>query len=309
VLNYVLRRLAVAVPTVLVLSALVFFLGLLAPADPVTIMLGQHADPASSARLRREFGLDQPAYIQYGRYLWNAVRYGDLGRSYVDRAPVTRILAKLYPASLQLAGFAMLFAVVVGVPLGLLAAARRDSWADRLLVALSVIGLSVPSFVLGPVLILVFALQLGWFPVAFGGRPVDFVLPAIALGSRPASLIARMTRASMLEALRGDYVRTALAKGLRRRTVLLRHAFRNALIPILTVAGVSTGYLLTGSFVVETVFGIPGIGRLSILSIKNYDYPMIQAVTLLGAVGFVGINLAVDVLYGFIDPRIRAGTA
>jgi peptide/nickel transport system permease protein len=289
-LKYALYRLALAVPTLVLLSALTFFLGLLAPSDPVTIMLGQHANPAEVARLKHEYGLDRPALVQYGDYLWDAL-HGDFGVS--------------YPATATLAGYAILYALLVGLPLGFLAAARQDTWVDRLAVGASVLGFSVPNFVLGPILVLIFAVQLHWVPVAFRGYPIDFILPAIALGNRPAGLIARMTRASMLEAIRQDYVRTGLAKGLTWRRVLVRHALRNALVPILTVVGISAGYLMGGSFVVETVFGIPGIGRLSIDSIKQFDYPVIQAVTLLGATAFVLINLGVDLLYGFIDPRIR----
>ncbi len=307
-LRYGFRRLLLAVPTLLALSALTFFLGLLAPSDPVTIILGQHADPETAARLRHEFGLDRHPLVQYGDFLRHAVQ-GDFGRSYFTRQPVVQDLAQRYPATATLAGWAILFAVGVGVPLGLLAAARQNTALDRLAVSLSVVGVSVPSFVVGPILILVFALGLGWLDVSFQGDPIDFLLPAVALGSRPAALIARMTRASMLDSLRQDYVRTALAKGVARGGVLLRHAFRNALVPVLTVIGTSTGYLLSGSFVVESIFGIPGIGTLSIDSIKRYDYPMIQAVTLIGAVAFVTVNLFVDLLYGFIDPRIRAPLA
>jgi peptide/nickel transport system permease protein len=303
--RYVARRIGLAIPTLVLLSALTFFLGLLAPSDPVTIMLGQHADAQARQRLRHEFGLDRPPLVQYGDYLWHAL-HGDFGRSYTTREPVVGRLASLYPATLTLACYAIILAVCVGVPLGILAAARQNSLLDRLCVGLSALGLSVPTFVSGPILILVFALGLGWFHVAFTGRPVDFLLPAITLAARPAGLIARMTRASLLDAIRQDYVRTALAKGLSFGAALRRHALRNALVPILTVIGTSTGYLMGGSFVVETIFGIPGIGSTSITSIMEYDYPVIQAVTLLGAAVFVAINLLVDVLYAFIDPRIRA---
>ena len=306
-MRYAARRCLLAIPTLLLLSALTFFLGLLAPSDPVTIMLGQHANEAERVRLRHEFGLDRPPTVQYADFVWHAL-HGDFGRSYTTRAPVTHMIQGLYPATVRLAGYAMLFAVCAGVPLGLLAAVRQNSLLDRLCVGASVFGLSLPTFVVGPALLLVFAVGLRWFSVAFAGRPIDYLLPAIALGSRPAGLIARMTRSSMLESLRQDYVRTAFAKGLSRGAVLLRHAFRNALTPILTVMGTSAGYLMGGSFVVETVFGIPGIGRLSIDSIKEFDYPVIQAVTLLGAVAFVVINLLVDLLYGVIDPRIRTAS-
>jgi peptide/nickel transport system permease protein len=304
ILRYAGRRLLLALPTLFLLSALTFFLGLMAPSDPITILLGQHANEGDRQRLRHEYGLDRPPLVQYGDYVWHAL-HGDFGRSYQTRQPVTGMLAELYPATATLAGYAMLYAAALGVPLGFLAAARQNRREDRLSVALSLLGLSVPAFVLGPVLILIFAVWLRWLPVAYAGDPIGYLLPAITLGSRPAALIARMTRAGMVEALRQDYVRTALAKGVSRGRVLIRHALRNALIPIVTVIGTSAGYLMGGSFVVETIFGIRGIGGYSIESIKNYDYPLIQAVTLLGAVAFVSINLLVDILYGFIDPRIR----
>lgn len=307
-LRFILRRLLFAVPTLLALSAIVFLAALFAPSDPVTIMLGQHANDADRARLRHEFGLDRAPLVQYGDYLAHSL-HGDFGRSYTTRQPVVEMLADLYPATAKLAGCSILFAILIGVPLGFIAAVRQNTFLDRLCSGLSVLGLSVPTFVTGPLLLMVFAVTLKWVLVEHQGAPADFILPAVVLGGRPAAMIARMTRASMLDALRQDYVRTAYAKGLSGPRVLLRHAFRNALVPVITVIGTSTGYLMGGSFVVETVFGIPGIGSLSIYMIKHYDYPVIQAVTLLGAAAFVTINLLVDLLYGFIDPRIRTSAA
>lgn len=307
-LRFILRRLALVVPTLLILSAATFFLGLLAPLDPITIMMGQHADEAREKRLRHQFGLDRPPLIQYADFVARAIR-GDFGLSYTTRRPVVADIALRYPATATLAGCALLFAVGIGVPLGFFASIHQNSLADRACVGLSVLAVSVPAFVVGPLLLLMFALQLKLVPVAFGGQPADFILPAITLGARPMALIARMTRASMLDTLRQDFVRTALAKGLSRGNVLVRHAFRNALIPVLTVIGTSTGYLLGGSFVVETVFGIPGIGRASIEAIKLADYPVVQAVVLIAATAFVLVNLLVDVLYGFANPRIRTAAS
>jgi ABC-type dipeptide/oligopeptide/nickel transport system permease component len=256
------------------------------------------------ARLRHEYGLDRPPLEQFVRFLLGAVR-ADFGISYYDQSPVSQTLEDRVPTTLALGAVATLFAVAAGVPLGLLAAIRRDTWVDRATMSLSLVGLSVPGFVIGPLLIWLFASQLGWLPVARWGQPVDYLLPAITLACRPTALIARIMRASMLEVLGQDYVRTALAKGLARGRVLLLHAFKNAVIPTLTVIGTASGYMLGGSFVVETIFAVPGIGSRSITAIQQRDYPMIQATTLLLAAIFVTINLVVDLLYGLLDPRIR----
>lgn len=239
-MRYVLTRLVLVVPTLLLLSAVTFFLGFLTPSDPVIVKLGQHADPAAAARLRHEYGLDRPPLEQFGHFLWGAVR-GDFGISYYDDSPVSRTLGERVPTTLALGLVATCFAVAVGVPLGVLAAIRRDSWIDRTTMGLSLVGLSVPGFVIGPLLIWLFASLLGWLPVARWGQPVDFVLPAITLASRPTALIARIMRTSMLEVVAQDYVRTALAKGLTRGRVLFLHAFKNAIIPTLTVVGTAAG--------------------------------------------------------------------
>jgi peptide/nickel transport system permease protein len=302
--RFVVGRLAAFVPTLVLLSAITFFLGLLTPSDPVIVKLGQHADPAAVERLRREYGLDRPPLEQFGRFLAGAIR-GDFGISYYDDSPVSRTLAERVPTTLRLGLVAICLAVAAGVPLGLIAAIRRDTWVDRATMSLSLVGLSVPGFVIGPLLIWLFAQQLGWLPVARWGRPIDYALPAITLACRPTALIARIMRASMLEVLAQDYVRTAMAKGLTRARVLMLHAFKNAVIPTLTVIGTAAGYMLGGSFVVETIFAVPGIGSRSITAIQQRDYPMIQATTLLLAAVFVTINLVVDLLYGAIDPRIR----
>ncbi|MBI3909345.1 MAG: ABC transporter permease [Armatimonadetes bacterium] len=306
--SFLLKRLALAIPTLLLLSAITFLVGSLAPSDPATTILRERATPEAVARLRHELGLDRPLWRQYLDYVGHVCQ-GDFGISYYDRRPVLETLAETYPETARLAGYAILLSLLLGVPLGLSAAACQDRWVDRLAMGVAVVGVSLPSFVLGSLLILVFAQVLGWLPVAYTGRPLELLLPALALGSRPAALIARITRASVLEALRQDYVRTALAKGLSRTRALLGHALRNALVPILTVVGVSTGYLLAGSFVVESVFVIPGIGRLSLDAITRRDYPVLQAVTLLGASAFVLVNLLVDVAYACVDPRVRSGMA
>lgn len=303
-LRFVLGRLALIPPTLLLLALVTFFLGYLSPSDPIEIMLGQHANPVTAARLRHQYGLDRSPLVQFGSYLIGAL-HGDLGRSYYDQRPVIQTLAEGFPATLELSLAAIVIAVLIGVPLGVLAAARQDTWIDRASMSLALVGVSVPAFVIGPLLIYVIATRLRLLPVAEWGTFQDLLLPALTLGSRPAALIARLTRASMLDSLRQDYVRTAFAKGLSRPRVLLLHAFKNAVIPTLTVIGTSVGYMLGGSFVVETIFRVPGLGYLSIEAISRRDYPIIQGTTLLLAAVFVFVNLVVDLLYGVFDPRIR----
>ena len=304
-IRFLLQRAAMALATLWVLSLVTFLMGAMAPGGPVEVLLGQHANPEAAAQLKRELGLDQPLPVQYARWLGN-VLYGDFGISFRDRRPVSRTLADRYPVTVQLAGFAGIFAVCLGVPLGLLAAIRPGSWLDRFATTLALMGVSIPTFVLLPLLVLVFSLQLRWFPVTYNREWWHLILPALALGLRPSAMIARMTRASLMETLQQDFVRTARAKGVSWTGTLLRHAGKNAIIPVLTVIGTSVGYMLGGSFVVETIFGIPGIGNLSIAAIPARDYPMIQAVTLLAAAVFILVNLVVDLLYGLFDPRLRA---
>lgn len=307
-IRFLAHRTALALATLWVLSLITFLLGAMAPGGPAEVVLGQHADPQLIAQFKRERGLDQPLYVQYSRWLGSAVR-GDLGISFRDNQPISRTLAARYPITARLALMAALYALLVGVFLGVLAALKPDSWLDRLATSLALTGVSMPAFVLLPLLVLVFSLRLHWFPVTYNDQWWHLLLPAVALGTRPAALVARMTRASFLEALGQDYVRTARAKGLDWGKTVLRHAGKNALVPILTVFGTSVGYLLGGSFVVETIFGVPGIGAISVEAIPARDYPMIQAVTLLAAAVFIGVNLLVDLLYGFLDPRLRSAAA
>jgi peptide/nickel transport system permease protein len=308
VIRSLLRRTVLALGTLWALSLITFLLGALAPGGPAEVVLGQHANPQLIAKFKHERGLDLPLYEQYGRWLGGAVR-GDLGISFRDNQPIGRTLLSRYPVTARLALIAALYALIVGVSLGVVAALRPDSWLDRLATSLALTGVSLPAFVLLPLLVLVFSLRLHWFPVTYNDQWWHLLLPAVALGTRPAALVARMTRASFLEALGQDYVRTARAKGLDWGKTVLRHAGKNALVPVLTVFGTSVGYLLGGSFVVETIFGIPGIGAISVDAIPARDYPMIQAVTLLAAAVFIGVNLLVDLLYGFLDPRLRSAAA
>lgn len=304
-LTVVRNRLLLAIPTLLAVSLVTFFLGYFAPSSPVDVLLGQHGDPETRRRLTHDLGLDRPALTQYGDFLWHAL-HGDLGRSIANAGrPVTEMLAEQFPATALLATLALVVALVLGIPAGCLAALKHNGLVDRSVMAYVLIFVSLPPFVLAPILVLVFALWLGWLPASGWDDPACLILPVLVLAARPAALIARLMRSSMLDVIRQDYIRTALAKGLSYGQVLRRHALKNAFLPVLTVVGNTFGYLLTGSFVVETIFNIPGLGFESIQSIRQRDYPVIQGMALLVAALFIGVNLVVDLLYGFIDPRVR----
>ncbi len=309
-LRFVAARIGLAVPTLLAISFLVFFAAYLSPADPVDIIVGERAAPEVKARTRQQWGLDRPPLVRYGDYLWNIVTRFDFGRSYLTQESIIDIIQRGFPNTALLATLALLLSLLVGIPSGMLAAVWVNRAPDRIAMSLALTGVAVPSFVLGPVLVLVFALRLDWLPVVGfspqGGMTAEFfVLPTIVLAARSAALIARLTRSAMLDVLRQDYVRTARAKGLGNGVVLFKHALKNAFPPILTVTATTFGYLLAGSFVVETLFAIPGIGYQSIDAIRKRDYPVIQAMALLLASIFVLVNLVVDILYGVLDPRAR----
>ena len=304
-LHFLVQRLGLALLSIWAVCTITFFIAFLAPGDPAELAAGQHSDPATIAHVRHEFGLDKPPLTRYGLYLWDAA-HGDLGKSYYTREPVTDFLKRGLPNTALLATTAILLALVVGVAVGLAAALRPNTLLDRFLMSSVLVGVTLPSFVLGPLLILVFALKLGWLPVAGWGDWSNLILPSVVLAARPAALIGRMTRASMLETLRQDYIRTARAKGLSPATILIKHALKNAFLPVLTTTGVSFGYLLSGSFVVETIFTVPGVGYQSINSLFQRDYSVIQGTTLLLAVVFVVTNLVIDLLYAVLDPRVKA---
>ena len=313
-LRFVLGRLALAIPTLLAISALVFFSAYLAPGDPADAILGEKATPVTKARLRHQLGLDAPPLTRYVSYVGGIVAHGDFGVSYQTREPVKQILARGFPNTALLASLALLTSLLIGIPLGILAAVTVNRLPDRIAMVLALLGVALPSFVLGPALVLLLAVRMGAFPVigfsvAESGRntPIFFVLPVVVLAARSTALIARLTRSAMLDVLSQEFVRTARAKGLSTGAVLFKHALKNAFPPILTVAGTTFGYLLSGSFVVETFFTIPGIGNESISSILKRDYPVVQGLSLMMAAGFVGINLIVDILYGVLDPRARVG--
>lgn len=305
--TFILKRIALAVPTLLIITFLVFAVARLAPSSPIDIMLGEKATPEARARLEHLYGLDRPVVIQYVNYVAGIVLHGDFGRSFSRGGqPVTEMIREDFPVTAQLAVQALLFALALGIPVGIFAALYHNSWFDRASMTVVVALVSVPSIVLGPLLVLVIALRLHLLHVSGWDTPADTILPTVTLGARSAALFARFMRASLLEVLRQDYQRTAIAKGLSRGQAVWRHALKNALLPVLTVVGTNFGALLTGSFVVETIFQVPGIGYQSIASISKRDYPVMQGMTLLVAIIFILVNLGVDILYGVVDPRVRS---
>jgi ABC-type dipeptide/oligopeptide/nickel transport system permease component len=307
VVTWIARRLLAAVPVLFGVTLAVFSMLFLVPGDPVKMMLAEFVtSPEQVAQMRAQLHLDEPIPVQYGRFVGNALR-GDLGTSIRSRRPVVTEIAENAASTAQLAVAGMLVAVVLGIPLGLLAALRRNSWLDVASMAVALLGVSMPSFWLGLLLIFVFSLQIGWFPATGGGDIVHLVLPSVTLGAIASAIIARLTRSSMLEVLGQDYVRTARAKGLAWWGVVVRHALKNALIPVITIFGLQFGNLLAGAVIVETVFSRPGIGRLIVGGILAKDFPLVQGTVLFVATGYVLINVLVDIAYGFVDPRIRFG--
>jgi ABC-type dipeptide/oligopeptide/nickel transport system permease component len=302
--RYFLKRFLLTLPALWLVLTLVFLMIHIVPGDPAEQMLGEGAAAGQLNQLRHALGLDQPLHTQYTHYLLQLVR-GDLGQSLKFQAPVRGIIFERYPATLQLAFLALLVCAAIAIPAGMLAANRRGQTADRALGVLTLFGLAFPNFALGPVLILFFSIELGLLPVSGRGGLLYYVLPAATLGAALAAILTRMVRGSMLEELSSDYVRTAKAKGLSTRVVLFRHAFRNALIPIITILGLQFGTLLAGTIVTETIFSWPGIGRLTVQAISSRDYPLLQGCILVIAVSYVLVNLLTDLLYAVIDPRVR----
>ena len=312
--RYLARRLLLLVPVLAGVSIIIFMVLHLSPGDPVEIMLGAQATQEDRRRLRADLGLDQPLHVQYVRWLGHVVQ-GDLGRSLWMKRPVLAEVLLRFKATLILTGTALLLSTTVGLALGVASATRPNSLLDRVSAMASLFGASMPSFWLGIVLMVVFALQLGWLPASgmyapYGGGDLPdllahLILPAITLAAASVTIIARLTRATMLETLGQDYIRTARAKGVVERAVVLRHGLGNALIPIVTVIGVQAGYLLGGAVLTETVFAWPGVGTLMVQGILARDFPLVQGCVLVVALSFVLINLAVDLLYAWLDPRIR----
>jgi ABC-type dipeptide/oligopeptide/nickel transport system permease component len=302
--RYLFRRLLLTIPVLVGVATLVFSLIHFIPGDPAQAMLGEGAAPEDVAQLRARLGLDKPLLVQYGAFLQGLVR-GDLGVSLRNDQPVLQQILERMPATAELAFASMAVAVLIAIPLGIIAAVWRGTAIDHGAMTLSLVGISVPNFWLGPLLAIVFAVELGWLPVGGRGTLAHLVLPAATLGAALAAILARMTRASLLEELREPYVLAARAKGVSRSRAILHHAFRNSLIPIVTILGLQFGVVLTGAVITETIFAWPGIGRLLIQSISFRDYPTVQGCVLLIAVTYVGVNLVTDLTYGFLDPRIR----
>ena len=302
--RFLARRLVLTIPVLLGVATLVFSLIHLIPGDPAQAMLGEAAPQADVEELRHRLGLDRPLIEQYGIFLRGLVK-GDLGTSLRTGQPVTDQIVERMPATFELAAAAMLVAIAFSMPLGIAAAVRRGTIVDHAAMTVSLAGVSVPNFWLGPLLAILFAVELGWLPVSGRGTWAHLVLPAVSLGAALAAILARMTRATMLEELREQYVVAARARGVSRARAILRHAFRNSLIPIVTIVGLQFGAVLTGAVITETIFAWPGIGRLLIQSIGFRDYPLVQGCILLIALTYVAVNLLTDMLYGVLDPRIR----
>jgi peptide/nickel transport system permease protein len=311
-LSYILRRILSTLPVMGIVALFVFSLLYIAPGDPAAVIAGDQASPADVERIRQGLGLDRPFLIQFGSWLWN-ILHGDLGTSIFTNLPVAKMIAQRIEPTFSLMAITLVLTILVAVPLGVVAAWKAGSWVDRTIMAFAVFAFSLPVFVVGYVLAYVFALQFEWLPVQ-GYTPLtagvwpwlkNLILPALALGTVYIALIARITRASMLEVLQQDYVRTARAKGLGQRNILFVHALKNAAVPIVTVIGIGIALLIGGAVVTESVFAIPGLGRLTIDAILRRDYPVIQGIVLLFSFLYVLVNLMVDVTYTLVDPRIR----
>ena len=331
-INYIIKRLLALIPILIGVAVIVFLIVHLIPGGPAQTMLGERATDEALQRLREQMGLNDPLPVQFWRYVKDLLR-GDLGRSIMSNNPVSLELSQRFPATLELSFFAMVFAVVVGIPAGIFASVNQNSWFDNLSMLIALIGVSMPIFWLGLMFIWLFAVELGWFPPSSRiGVGMDFtpitnlyvidsiiqlnfsalkdilrhlVLPAVALGTIPMAIIARMTRSSMLEVLRKDFIRTAYAKGLKRKIVIFKHALKNAMVPIITVVGLQFGVLLGGAVMTETIFSWPGLGKYLVDAIYARDFPIVQGGILFFAGVFVIVNLIVDLSYALVDPRIQ----
>ena len=303
--KYVIKRLLALIPVILGVTLLVFMIMQLAPGDAAKLILGESATQEQVEELREEMGLNDPAVVQYGRYMLNFVQ-GDLGTSYSTKRPVAEEVFSRFPYTFNLSIVAGVVSILLAIPLGILAAVKQNTLFDNVSMIVSLIGVSMPIFWLALLLVLCFSLKLGWFPVQGAESWKSYVLPAISLGFMNMAAIARTTRSSMLETIRQDYIRTARAKGVSKRQVIVKHAFKNALIPTITVCGIQLGQLLGGSVLTETVFAWPGIGRLLVQSINARDVPMVLGCIIVMTVCFSIVNLLIDLLYGFVDPRIKS---
>ena len=303
-LGYTIKRILQVIPVLLIISFICFMMIRLVPGDPVANMLGVNASKEAIAAQRAELGLDKPLLTQYGDFLVKALQ-GDLGKSITTRRPVIDEIAQRYPATLKLALGATVFAAVVGITFGVLSAVKQNKLTDNVIMVFSLLSVSTPSFFHALVMMLLFSIHLGWLPSMGLRTPLHYVLPIITLGMQSVGLIARTTRSSMLEVLRQDYIRTSRSRGISQAVIVMRHAFKNALIPVVTVVGLRFGGLLAGSMLVEAVFSVPGIGRFMVDGVLKRDYPVVQGTVLVLATTFVLVNLAVDLIYALIDPRIK----
>lgn len=314
--TYILTRLMIAILTLLGMSVVIFVLMRIAPGDVVDVIFASagYVDPAAKAEIRKELGLDQPITVQYTRWLGEVLR-GHLGKSYRYDIPAWQVVRPRIPVTVELAVLAILVATLIGVPTGVLSAVRQDHWIDYVMRVVSLAGLSMPSFWLGMVIILLLVWYVGWIPALtyvsplqdFKAHVLQFLFPALAVGYRSSALIMRITRSSLLEVLREDYIRTAYAKGQRERVVVWRHAMKNAILPVVTVLGIEFAFLVGGLVVTETVFNLPGVARFLVEAILWRDYPVVQNLVMFIAVVVILMNLAVDLLYGWLDPRVHYG--
>lgn len=303
--KYIIKRLLMMIPIVLGVTFVIFFMTYITPGDPAVIALGEAAPREAIDALRDEMGLNDPFLRRYFTYLINLVQ-GDLGTSFVTRRPVINEIADRFPTTLLLAFYGTILSILIGVPLGIVSATKQYTVFDNSATALGLLGVSIPNFWLGLMLIILFSVNLGWLPPSGVGTPAAWILPTITIGTGSAAMVMRITRSSMLEVIRQDYIRTARAKGQRESVVIWKHALRNALIPVVTAVGLDFGFLLGGAVLTETIFSIPGLGRFMVDSIRTRDFMIIQGGVLFMAVVFSLVNLLVDVLYAFIDPRIKS---
>ncbi|WP_100065342.1 ABC transporter permease [Miniphocaeibacter massiliensis] len=303
--KYIFKRILFLIPIMLGVSFIVFGLLYITPGDPARNILGPAASEEAVKDLRKEMGLDDAFLVQYGRYVKDIVTKGDLGDSYISKAPVVKEIFSRAGATLKLAVLAISFAILLGIPIGIISAVKQYSIFDNITMLFALIGISMPVFWLGLLLIMLFSVNLGWLPSSGFDTPAQMILPAVALGSQSVSVITRMTRSSMLEVIRKDYIKTARAKGQKEGVVIWKHALGNALIPIITIIGIQFGQLMGGALMTEVIFSIPGIGRLMVDSIKMRDTPMVLGCVLFVAIAFSIVNLIVDLLYTFVDPRIK----
>ena len=305
-LRYIVRRVLFLIPVLLGVAFCVFTLLYLTPGDPARMVLGDLATEEAVQEFRNREGLNDPFLVQFGNYVWKAVTKGDIGRSYVTKRSVAQEVLAVFPATLKLSALAMLIAILVGLPCGILSAIKQYSLFDTVTMIFAMIGLSMPVFWLGLLLILLFSVRLRWLPSSGFGTFKAMILPAVSLSAQAISMVTRMTRSSMLEVVRADYIRTARAKGQKESVVIWVHALHNALIPVVTLCGLQFGHLLAGAILTESIFAIPGVGRLMVTSIMQRDYPMVQGGVLFIAIAFSIVNLLVDLVYAYIDPRIKA---